>query len=170
MSLKDIADRVGVQPPALLHYFDTKEELFTEILGRRDARDEISPSADSMSEAREEYLRILRHNAESPGIIELYSRLMVDAADPDHPAHPYFAARNAMLLQSASEFTDAHDGVLAGMPLSVDMTARIVLAVTDGLQLQWLIDPRLDMVTIVDALLGVLVPALSDASPEDPAA
>ncbi|MDR2322320.1 MAG: TetR/AcrR family transcriptional regulator, partial [Microbacterium sp.] len=73
VSLRDIAERVGVRPAALLHYFDSKEELFTEILRRRDERDEMSPSAESASASREAYLQIVRHNADVPGLIALYS-------------------------------------------------------------------------------------------------
>lgn len=168
VSLRDIAERVGVRPAALLHYFDSKEELFTEILRRRDERDEISPSAASVPASREAYLQILRHNAEVPGIIALYSRLAVDAADPDHPAHSYFVARHEMLRQTANAFADGHDGVPLGMPLPIDVTTRIVVAVTDGLQLQWLIDPDVDMAATIDALLDVLVPSLRAPSPPEP--
>lgn len=168
VSLRDIAERVGVRPAALLHYFDSKEELFTEILRRRDERDEMSPSAESASASREAYLQIVRHNADVPGLIALYSRLAVDAADPDHPAHSFFVARNEMQLQFTNEFAGGHGDVPAGMPLSVDMTTRIMVAVTDGLQLQWLIDPDVDMAATIDALLEVLVPALRASTPQQP--
>src|SRR6187402_3711968 len=38
-SVKELADAVGLSQAGLLHYFDSKEELFTEILRKRDEVD-----------------------------------------------------------------------------------------------------------------------------------
>src|SRR6478736_6791304 len=38
-SVKVLADAVGLSQAGLLHYFDSKEELFTEILRKRDELD-----------------------------------------------------------------------------------------------------------------------------------
>ncbi len=39
-SIKDIADAVGLTQAGLLHYFDSKDELWVEVLKRRDAIDD----------------------------------------------------------------------------------------------------------------------------------
>lgn len=155
-SLKQIAEAVGVTPAALLHYFGSKEELFTEVLRTRDEQDERSPRMHDPVDAKAAFLDVIRHNTEVPGVVELFSRLAVDAADPDHPAHAYFLERSERLRGSIAE---AFHGDAAKRPaLDADTTARVVQAVADGLQLQWMVDPSVDMAGILEALMDVLYP------------
>ena len=44
-SVKELADAVGLSQAGLLHYFDSKEELFTEILRKRDELDSVAAFA-----------------------------------------------------------------------------------------------------------------------------
>ncbi|MFC4138466.1 MULTISPECIES: TetR/AcrR family transcriptional regulator [unclassified Microbacterium] len=154
-SLKDIAEVVGVTPAALLHYFGSKEDLFTAVLRRRDERDEIGAGTD-IDTARAAFLATIRHNAEVPGLVELFSRLSVDAVDPEHPAHQYFLERSERLRTAVAEGL-AHDPSHQGA-LDPDTMARVVQAVSDGLQLQWMIDPSVDMAGIVEKLIDALSP------------
>ena len=154
-SLKEIADVVGVTPAALLHYFGSKEELFTAVLRARDEHDTRSPAVQGL-EARAAFVQIIRHNTEVPGLVELFSRLAVDAADSRHPAHDFFLERSERLRENvADEFArdSGHTGVL-----DPETMARVVQAVADGLQLQWLVDPSVDMAGIVEKLIDVLFP------------
>ncbi|MFB4349320.1 TetR/AcrR family transcriptional regulator [Microbacterium sp. CR_7] len=155
-SLKQIAEAVGVTPAALLHYFGSKEELFTEVLRTRDEHDERDPRMHDPVDAKAAFLDVIRHNAEVPGVVELFSRLAVDAADPEHPAHRYFLERSERLRGSIAEAF--HGDAAKRAALDADTTARVVQAVADGLQLQWLIDPSVDMPGILEALMDVLYP------------
>ncbi|MBO9625211.1 MAG: TetR/AcrR family transcriptional regulator [Microbacterium sp.] len=161
-SLKQIAEVVGVTPAALLHYFGSKEELFTAVLRKRDEHDSLDPVVQGLDDARAGLVQVIRHNTEVPGLVELFSRLAVDAADPAHPAHDYFLERSAQLRESVVEgFT--RDPDRAGL-LDAETTARVVQAVADGLQLQWMIDPSVDMAGIVEKLIDALFPPSSPAS------
>lgn len=152
-SVKEIAEAVGLSQAGLLHYFDSKEELFTEILRKRDEHDGDEFRTDAPGAARAAYLRVIRHNVQTPGLVELFSRLAVEAADPAHPAHAYFLERTtelrAQLAQQADEFSGIRD-------VPPETLARIVQAVTDGLQLQWLLDRTVDMAGTVEALFAIL--------------
>ena len=53
-------------------------------------------------------------------------------------------------MRGAFELTAASDS------LPPDVYARILQAVADGLQLQWLVDPTVDMAGIIDQLLAAL--------------
>ncbi|WP_434968683.1 TetR/AcrR family transcriptional regulator [Microbacterium sp. bgisy207] len=156
-SVKRIAEAVGLSQAGLLHYFDSKEELFTEVLRKRDEHDAqhfgvLPDVAETDSEkARAGFVRVIRHNADVPGLVELFSRLAVEAAHPDHPAHAYFVERGTA-LREAFALTPAPE------TLSPDVFARILQAVADGLQLQWLLDPTIDMAEIVDQLFAALQP------------
>lgn len=160
-SLKQIAEGVGVTPAALLHYFGSKEELFTAVLRARDERDELSPRLLDPIDAKAAFLDVIRHNTEVPGVVELFSRLAVDAGDPDHPAHTYFLERSERLRGAIAT---AFDGdVERHAILDPDTMGRILQAVADGLQLQWMIDPDVDMPGIIEALLDALYPSSSDS-------
>ena len=163
-SVKELADAVGLSQAGLLHYFDSKEELFTAILRKRDEVDsaDFGLSDDTGVAAgglRDGYLGVIRHNADVPGLVQLFARLSVDASDPDHAAHDFFVARGEMLRdtfataieaqQTAGEITDRVD------PHTL---ARIFQAVADGLQVQWMLEPDIDMAGTIDALFTALDP------------
>lgn len=160
-SLKEIAEVVGVTPAALLHYFGSKEELFTEVLRKRDEHDGLDPAGLSADDARGAFLDVIRHNTEVPGLVALFSRLAVDAADPAHPAHPYFLDRSARLRESIAENFSTEEQRSA---LDPDTLARVIQAVSDGLQLQWMIDPTVDMPGIMAALIDALLPQTAPES------
>lgn len=158
-SLKQIAEVVGVTPAALLHYFGSKEELFTEVLRTRDQHDRDAQRPTDATAAKAAFVDVIRHNTEVPGVVELFSRLSVDAVDPAHPAHDYFLERSERLRESIAEaFDDAAERRAA---LDPDTMARVIQAVADGLQLQWMIDPGVDMPGIIEALMDVLYPPAS---------
>lgn len=158
-SLKQIAEVVGVTPAALLHYFGSKEELFTEVLRTRDEHDLLAPHPTDPSDAKAAFVDVIRHNTEVPGIVELFSRLAVDAVDPEHPAHQYFLDRSERLRESIAGAFDRDDQRQA--VLDPATMARAIQAVSDGLQIQWMIDPTVDMPGIIEALLDVLYPPKS---------
>ena len=170
-SIKELADAVGLSQAGLLHYFGSKEELFTEILRKRDELDSVDQGlagnptqgltapAAGLPDIRAGYLSVIRHNADVPGLVHLFARLSVDAADPGHPAHQFFVTRGENLRgffaeaiaaqQEAGELTDEVDA---------DTLARIFQAVADGLQVQWMLEPDVDMAATVDALFELLRP------------
>lgn len=155
-SLKQIAELVGVTPAALLHYFGSKEELFTEVLRTRDEHDGMAPQTSNPADAKSAFVDVIRHNTEVPGVVELFSRLSVDAVDPAHPAHQYFLERSERLRESITD-AFAHDAGRRAA-LDPDTMARVIQAVADGLQLQWMIDRSVDMPGIISALMDVLYP------------
>ncbi|WP_217181644.1 TetR/AcrR family transcriptional regulator [Streptomyces sp. AC495_CC817] len=158
-SLKQIAEVVGVTPAALLHYFGSKEELFTAVLRKRDEHDGMDPRLLDIADASEGLIDVIRHNTEVPGLVELFSRLAVDAADPAHPAHDYFLERSEQLRRSVAASFDRAAG--REPLLDPDTMARVIQAVADGLQLQWMIDPSVDMAGIVEKLIDALAPRSS---------
>lgn len=160
-SLKEIADVVGVTPAALLHYFGSKEELFTEVLRTRDQHDGLDPTGLSADDARAAFLGVIRHNTEVPGVVALFSRLSVDAADPEHPAHSYFLDRSERLRETIADNFGAEGRRSA---LDPDTLARVIQAASDGLQLQWMIDPSVDMPGIMAALIDALHPPTPPAA------
>lgn len=160
-SVKEIAEAVGLSQAGLLHYFDSKEELFTEILRKRDERDAgvfdpPTPTGD-LAEYREGFLAVIRHNSDVPGLVALFSRLAVDAADPAHPAHEYFLGRGDGLRTVLGDAVRvAQETGQLTRRIDPETLGRMVQAVADGMQLQWLLDPEVDMTAPIAALFDLL--------------
>ncbi|MFJ3491128.1 TetR/AcrR family transcriptional regulator [Leifsonia aquatica] len=163
-SVKELADAAGLSQAGLLHYFDSKDELFTEILRKRDDLD-LETYRSASGDPFRVFLRVMRHNAEVPGLVELYTRLAAEASDHAHPAHRFFVARRAAMHALFDGMVD--DGRRAGRyPADLDMAAfgTILNATADGLQTMWLQDPTIDMASELERLLvalGVLTPERS---------
>ncbi|SDR78466.1 DNA-binding transcriptional regulator, AcrR family [Paraoerskovia marina] len=163
-SLREISSRVGISHPGLLHHFPTKETLLAAVLEHRDELDEVR-LAEDRSEGVGFFaalVQMVQRNQSQPGMIELYAMLSIEATVPDHPAHAYFQQRYQSLIERISE-------ELARMvdddrlPASTDMgaTARSIVALMDGLQVQWLMDrdrpdERVDMAAALRAHLWLL--------------
>jgi len=163
-SVKELADAAGLSQAGLLHYFDSKDELFTEILRKRDDLDLDTYRSENGDPFRV-FLRVMRHNAEVPGLVELYTRLAAEASDHAHPAHRFFLARRAAMRALFDGMVE--DGKRAGRyPADLDTAAfgTILNAAADGLQTMWLQDPTIDMAAELERLLvalGVLTPERS---------
>ena len=144
-SVKELADAVGLSQAGLLHYFSSKEELFQEVLRKRDEVDAQGIS-DMSGISIDEYVRFIRHNADVPGLVQLYARLSNEATDPEHPAHAYFVERQRQIREQFADLIRGRQEA-GEAPASLDptKTATLLIAVTDGLQTQWMLDPEVDM-------------------------
>lgn len=165
-TMLQIATACGISRTGLLHHFPTKEKLLEAVLKARDRADSDRLSWADL-DATTAFLKLVdlvRHNATVPKLITLYAVLSAEAVDPTHPAHNYFVARYLVScrgLQSVFERARV-EGILVPdadpRALAIDLVALM-----DGLQVQWLLDPdRVDMPAIVrdriEAALTVALP------------
>ncbi|GLW44729.1 TetR family transcriptional regulator [Streptomyces sp. NBRC 14336] len=164
-SLQEIADRAGLTQAGVLHYFRTKAQLLTSVLELRDAAD-----IEQLGTERPRGLAFLRHlvdtasrNAEREGIVRLYAVLSAESVTEGHPAQEYFRDRyeglRAMVVEALREACE-----LGELPddTAVTDTANTVIAVMDGLQVQWLLAPdRVDMAASTDRAITALLAGLS---------
>ncbi|NKY23035.1 TetR/AcrR family transcriptional regulator [Cellulomonas denverensis] len=156
-SLRDIAARCGISHPGLLHHFPTKEALLLAVLEQRDEADQarMSGAGSRGVDTLRRTVDLVRVNSERRGIVELFAVVSAEATAPDHPAHEYFVARYDRSVDvTAAAYREAQeDGqLLAGVdPINA---GRQLIAVMDGLQVQWLLsDGAIDMVEPVRALV-----------------
>lgn len=156
-SVRELADAVGLSAAGLLHYFDSKEELFTAILRTRDEHDVRTYGADG--DGIETLLAVIRHNATVPGLVRLYVQLSSEAADSEHPAHAYFIERTARSEQlfRAAVISRQSDGTIRP-DLAPHWIATTLHGLADGLQSLWLLDPTLDMAGHLEGFLESLRP------------
>lgn len=145
-SIREIADRVGMSQAGLLHHFASKSELLQAVLIHRD--DEARGRMGTGVELPEGVglLRALvgltEYNASTPGLVALFSVLSAEATSAEHPAHEYFLERYGYVigifrtaLEQARDAGQLRDGV------DPESGARLIIAASDGLQVQWLLDP-----------------------------
>ena len=159
-TVRELADAVGLSQAGLLHYFGTKEELFVEILRRRDAE---LDTGEAPERAISGLVDLGRHNAEVPGLVQLYAQFSTAAAEEGHPARSYFQERFAEYRRRVGDLI--RDEQAAGRvpaTLDADRFATILAAVNDGLQTQWMLDDSIDMSAHIRYLfeaVGVTIPA-----------
>jgi len=144
-SNREISDRVGLTQPGLMHYFASREELYIEVLRARDQRD-----LDEFFEPDQTFagfLGIIAHNTTVPGLVRLYVEFSAEATIPGHPANAYFVERYAWARSVLTGIiTRAQESGELGPTLDPAIAVDLILASADGLQVQWLLDPRVDMV------------------------
>ncbi|WP_395245012.1 TetR/AcrR family transcriptional regulator [Agromyces sp. MMS24-K17] len=146
-SMVRIAADCGVSRAGLLHHFPTKEALLQAVLTERDrVNDErffvgADPTRDG-ADYLDRLARAVEQNAAEPGIVGLFAVLSTEASDPAHPAHDYFVDRYAALrgdIRRALADLAARGRLRPGV--EVDGLDRELVALIDGLQVQWLLDP-----------------------------
>ncbi|WP_084125175.1 TetR/AcrR family transcriptional regulator [Demequina sp. NBRC 110054] len=148
-SIQDVAAACGVTVAGVLYHVGSKDGLLIEVLEHRDRLDAeaiaaeldrpvlVEPASGDVSVIADVSLAqfcdaLVRRNARQPEIVRLYSVLEAESLEPSHPAHGYFLARQREGLGNfAALAADAPDP---------DRLARQVLALMDGLQVQWLRD------------------------------
>ena len=161
-SLRDIAARVGISHPGLLHHFPNKAALLMAVLEYRDAVDEESfaDAAERGIDYFDALLGVVERNRLRRPLVELFASLSTEASSPDHPAHAYFERRYASLVADQAALLReraARGGLAPGV--DPEQAARTVVALMDGLQVQWLMSlgrPPADRVDMAADLRGYL--------------
>ncbi len=153
-TLADIADEVGLTKAGVLHYFASKDELYAEVLR---LRDDLGTPADGLD--LDDFVDVMRANADVSGLVHLFTAVAAAAVEPDHDAHDYFVDRYERVR---ALLDDAVREAVADGRLRADLDparfARMLVALADGLQLQWLLDPTFDMADDVATLVALAGP------------
>jgi AcrR family transcriptional regulator len=137
-SLAAVAERVGLTQQGLLHHFPTKDALLVAVLEERDKWDAVpngSWRVDLLAS-------LVEYNAMRPGIIQTFSALLGESVTEGHPAREYFTDRYTRVRASMAVALRTEYGDRLPNGLSPERTAPLLVAVMDGLQYQWLLDPE----------------------------
>ena len=144
-SLGAVAARVGLTNAGLLHYFSSKEELLTVVLAERDRESRRTarrscPEDTSLHSTLEALRELVAQNSRNAGLVQVFTVLAAESVTEGHPAQGFFRDR----------YDRVRTGLAAGLaedpsrPLGSEdarTLATLVIAVMDGLQVQWLLDP-----------------------------
>lgn len=159
-TLREVAERVGMSQAGLLHHFANKEQLLEAVLTHRDqvARDRLGHDLPSGAGFLAALVELTSYNATTPGLVALFAVLSSEATARDHPGHAFFRERYTWvrsLIEKAVVVGQA-DGELRA-DLDATEVARTLIALLDGLQLQWLYeDEGFDMTAPLEAYVESL--------------
>jgi AcrR family transcriptional regulator len=147
--LASVAEAADLTLPGLLHHFPSKQELLLAVLRDREQRDKALV-ADAIKTHPDDVAALLEalvaQNAASPEGTSLHTVISAEATSPSHPAHDFVVARYVR-VRSALRRSIAKQSSAAGLSdEEIKALAVISMAVMDGLQVQWLLDPEIDMV------------------------
>jgi AcrR family transcriptional regulator len=159
-SMASVAAAVDLTQPGLLHHFPSKESLLHALLeehyhddGRR-----LNESLDDADTALIQALEALvEHNSGAEEAVRFFSVLVAESLAAEHPGHDYFKQRYSTVRSrlAASLRADQEAGRVRA-DADPDVLAAVIVAVMDGLQTQWLLDPSVDMVAVFRAFAGLI--------------
>jgi AcrR family transcriptional regulator len=143
-SFREIARATGLSQAGLLHHFSSKEELFVEVLRRRDSRNEERYDVNrGHPKTIDGLVSIVRHNAQEPGLVRLYVAMSAESTDTESAARDFFAERYRGLVENlAADIRRRQEAGELGGDLDPETFASLLIAAADGLQIQWLLDPE----------------------------
>lgn len=157
-SLRAIAREVGVTHAALTHYFGSLEELLVAVYEESTvpARQPSAPAEDATPV--EMMIESARINRAIPGLVQLYSTLVAIALEEGHLAARTFATGRFTRLRArlADIVRHQQDEGRIRDDIDPDAVAALVVAASDGLQTQWLLDetaPQHEALALLDRLL-----------------
>lgn len=153
-SLVDVAAQVGITHAGVLHHFGSKDKLLWEVLEYRDRLDVEHLEGKHIPGGMDLFRHLVvtaRLNADRRGIVQAYAVLTGESVTDGHPASGWVAQRFSVLRGEISEAVReiARERDVALPDGEAERAANAVIAVMDGLQLQWLLDP--DAVDLAEA-------------------
>jgi AcrR family transcriptional regulator len=148
-TLQRVADRVGGTPAAVLKLFGTKEKLLIAVLEHWGAvTREIVAQGTVENAYLDGFNKLMSYHVEHKGLLQLYTTMAAEASSPQHPAHEFMTDRYRTTLEDMrGRFrTSALGGHLKRMDEEeIAHEAECLLAVLDGLEIQFLLNPDFDM-------------------------
>ena len=165
-SLRRIAEAIGISHGALLHYFSSREELLVAVYEHAERRRDLDrlekegPSALDDELAVEVMANAAMANLEVPGLVQLYSTLVATSLESERgPAKEFFTARFENVRGSLA--TRLREDQAAGRvraDVDPEQMAALIVAASDGLQIQWLLEPSIQLQQTLELFAVLLEP------------
>ncbi|MFE4833674.1 TetR/AcrR family transcriptional regulator [Arthrobacter sp. NPDC056691] len=152
--LSQVAADVGLSESGLLHHFRSKRHLLLAVAERRLEQTALwwssvqTDGSDDPHELFRSMVESTRRIVAEPGLIELFVLVSAEAADPATPAHQLYGKWYERAVDETAQVLAR--GVESGYfrpDTDAQAVAREIIAVSDGLQLQWVLSGgKLDLV------------------------
>ncbi|WP_221326791.1 TetR/AcrR family transcriptional regulator [Actinoplanes sp. L3-i22] len=157
-SLRQIAEELGTTHVSLRYHFGTKDGLLRAVLDEREDRDR--PWREGV--LREKGLfdgvpEIIRRNATRRGVVHLDATLQAEGIADDHPVHEFVRRREQVFHQDLRRLLEIErDGGRLRAGLDPGVVAWQLVALIEGLQVQWLYDEGVDVSGHLSAFMDYL--------------
>jgi AcrR family transcriptional regulator len=159
-SLRQIAEVVGVTPAALTRHFNGKEGLLIAVLEYWDAgADRVMVPHHGLDRFKYMPISVWEHTLDR-GLIEMFLTVAAEASNPSHPINGFVRLRYERVMNNAIwELKYAREAgqVLWMSDEQIESEVRGTYALMDGIQLQWLLNPSLDVVAMFKYYLGMTI-------------
>lgn len=145
--MTSIAEAAQLSQTGLLHHFPSKDDLLAAVLEQRDVRDYAALSARRPEPARawdacDDLVELVRLNAGREAFVRLFTSLAGEAVDPEHPGHAWLGRHHAQAVAVLTRaLREAVEDGTADPAIPAESIGRQIVALMDGLQLQWLMAP-----------------------------
>jgi AcrR family transcriptional regulator len=158
LSLRRIAEELGVSHAALSYHFASKEDLLQAVFERQEERDRPLLEQSLIERGLLSVLpEIARENEAIPGLIQLDATMQAEAIRADHPGHEFTRRRIDQLNSDIRrELERERERGRLREDLDLDVTTRQLTSMARGLQMQWLYDPTVDMAAHLKAFIELL--------------
>lgn len=154
----------------ILHHFGSKDALLREVLAHRDHTDVADLEGQHIPDGADLFRHLIQTavaNESRPGLTQAYAVLSAEAVTEGNPGRGYFDQR---YVQLRSEISEAFGAMCAEAgidePESIRHAAASILAVMDGLQIQWLLSPdAVDLAATTQWAIESIVSSVLDPRP-----
>ena len=160
ISLSAVGEAVGVTREGMRHYFRSREELLLAVMAAADERIRefpVSPDSDTLLSR---IIASIDGKATVPGLIALHATLVAGSvASGNASTRAVFTERFENLraeLTRAVEREQARGEIRQDLPPRA--VASLLIAASDGLSQQWMLDSRIDIAEGMQLLAKVLLP------------
>lgn len=166
LSIRQIAEQLGTSHTALLHHFGSKDALLEAVLARRQERE--GPEQRNLLRRLgllDAVPAIMDHNATIPGVLQLDTVLRAEALGQDHAARETIRRQQTEFLASVRlelELEDRAGHLRDGLDL--DVIARLITSLIEGIQVAWLEDRSVDMGAHLAAFMDLIRTPATPAS------
>lgn len=161
-TMREIAEAAGISERGLVHHFQSKSQLLYAALDRHE-QEVVSRFNPEGPRRIEDLISVVGEDARSPIFVELHITLSAEATSNGHPAHERYRDRYSSIRDWATEIfrSSLRTGEIES-DLSAEELARCYVALSDGLQLQWLYDRNaLDAASVLRNFLDSLAPKVA---------
>jgi len=147
-TLSQLSAALSLTEAGILHYFPSKVHLLEGVLEYHEQKEvekyagQIETQQTNAAELFGLLEQLCAENEKIPGLIQLFTVLVSESIRSDHPSHAYFVDRYRRGREIyVAQFIKLNWGQFR-QGVNPDELATLIMAVMDGLQIQWLLDPQ----------------------------
>jgi AcrR family transcriptional regulator len=154
-SIAAVAERVGLTEQDLLEMFPGRDGLLTEVMQLRDEL--VTRAFTGFSGTLSDLEAVVSWNSTRAGLVQSFTVLAAKSLTDGHPGRDFFVSRYGALRAALASQARRELGDPGPAGLTAEQAGTLLVALMDGLQLQWLLDPEsVDMTELVRVFTQLL--------------